>query len=342
MTDIINQIYVINLDNKPDKWEDIQLNFSETGLQLNRWSGINGKTLSDKQINKITTPLCNNICSYSMIGRALSHISLWRHIAKNNLTNVLVLEDDAYPVDNFDTQLKKYWHQVPKDWDMVYLGCGGSCQTSNFTDLIYKVFLRRENKPVYKNDKLMKNVFSPGFPISLYGYMLSNKGARKLISHPVFKNVAYHIDVVLSSNVLGNNFNAYVIRPNLIYQKMKSEYNDIQHNNHPLISAVGSKIKTSNDYTLDAMVSSQLMYNRAMGVSITALTIILFLISFIIGYFGSNTVKNWYVYLLALLYFLELLWKRKLYPKNIKSIVVEILIILSGIFLGEKVKSYRQ
>ncbi len=90
------------------------------------------------------------------------------------------------------------------------------------------------------------------------------------------------------------------------------------------------------------MVSSQLMYNRAMGVSITALTIILFLISFIIGYFGSNTVKNWYVYLLALLYFLELLWKRKLYPKNIKSIVVEILIILSGIFLGEKVKSYRQ
>lgn len=341
MNDIINQAYVINLDKRPDRWEDIQLNFSETGIKLNRWTGVLGTDLSDKQISEITTPFCNAMCSYSMIGCALSHIGIWRHIVKNNLTNVLVLEDDAYPVDNFNALLKEYWKQVPKGWDMLYLGCLGTCEKNEIVNTLYAIRTGKKNKKIYKDGKLMKNVYKPAGPFATHAYMISNKGAKKLLNHDAFKKISYHIDSVIANNIVGDDFNIYAVDPMLVYQKCTADYSDVQTSSHPIIDTVASKLKT-NKMSIDPLArasSTVVASNRALDVNITHLTLSLFLMSFLVGYFGSDNVKNWYLYIIVLLYFLELLWYNKIGAKKIKELIIEALVILSGIFLGEKART---
>ncbi len=332
MNDIINQVYVINLDKKSDRWDDIQLNFSETGLKLNRWNGINGTDLSDKQISEITTPLCNTMCSYSMIGCALSHIGIWRHIVKNNLDSVLILEDNAYPVDNFNELLKEYWKQVPKGWDMVYLGGYGSCDKNELVSKLNTLISGKKNKKIYKDGKLMKNVYKPAGSFATHAYMISNKGAKKLLNHDAFKKISYHIDSVIANNIVGDDFNIYTVDPMLVYQKCNADYSNARTSSHPLIDTIASKLKTDN------ISSTVVASNRALDVNITHLTLSLFLASFLIGYFGSDNVKNWYLYIIVLLYFLELVWYNKVGAKKIKELIIEALVILSGIFLGEKAR----
>lgn len=340
MNSIINKAYVINLDKRPDRWEDIQLNFSETSLKLTRWSAINGKDLTEDEIKKITTTLCDNICSPSMIGCWLSHFSIWRYIVENNETNVLILEDDAYPVDNFDKLLKEYWQQVPKDWDMVHLGCYGSCDNNILSDCYFKLVSGRKNEPVYKNGKPMKNILKPSCPLALHGYILSNKGARKLLKHPAFQKVSYHVDYVIANNVIGDDFKLYATRPKLIRQNSSTEYSDNQNSNHPLINTVVSNIKFSDSVNLDVVLNTQIAYNRALNISITVLTTILLLISIVIGYTSSINVINWYLYIISLLFFLELNWHKKISKHKVKELIFEALIILSGVFLGQRIKQF--
>jgi GR25 family glycosyltransferase involved in LPS biosynthesis len=338
MNDIINKVYVINLEKRPDKWDTVQLNFSETDLKLNRWNGVDGKNISEETIQKITTPKCNMICSYGMIGCWLSHFGIWNNIVKNNETNVLVLEDDAYPIDNFNNLIKKLWPQVPNDWDIIYLGCSGSCEKNRLITNFYTITTGQKNKYIYKNGKKLNNVYIPGTPLTTHAYMISNKGARKLLQHPSFKKIDYHVDCQLTT-IFEDGFKVYAFDPNLIYQKNDSDYSDNQNCTHPLLSTMGSKVKIGSYMNLDGILFVVIGANRPLGVNITTFTITLFVISFMIGYFGSNNVKNWYLYILTLLYFLEFIWYNKFTSKKLKELIVEVLIILSGIFLGEKIKT---
>ena len=80
---IIEQIYVVNLKHRKDRWNKIQQAFNNTGLKLTKWDAIYGKTLSDEQINNITSKFCYYFCSPGMIGCWMSHYLLWQFIVKN-------------------------------------------------------------------------------------------------------------------------------------------------------------------------------------------------------------------------------------------------------------------
>ena len=103
----INKIYVINLKHNKNKWKEIQKAFKNTPLKLNRFDAIYGKNLTDEEIKKVTTNFCYYFCSPGMIGCWLSHYKIWQQIIKNNEDNVLILEDDAYPTENFNKRLKE-------------------------------------------------------------------------------------------------------------------------------------------------------------------------------------------------------------------------------------------
>lgn len=50
MNNIIEKTYVINLDRRKDRWENIQNNFKNTFLKLNRFPAIDGSKLSKEDI----------------------------------------------------------------------------------------------------------------------------------------------------------------------------------------------------------------------------------------------------------------------------------------------------
>lgn len=338
MTDVINKVYVINLDKRPDRWKDIQLNFSETGIKLNRWKGVLGKDLSEEEIKKMTTVLGDNLCSHSMIGCWLSHVTLWKHIVKNNEDNILILEDDAYPIDNFNTLLKEHWKHVPDDWDVVYLGCAGSCDKGGAFDKLYGFITGQKNEDIYKDGKLIKNIYKPSYPLCSHAYMISNKGAKKLLNQPQFKKMTFSIDNVIAALSVNKGFNIYAMDPLLIHQNFDTNYSDNQNGTHPMLNNIFSKMNIKSQFlpTTDSLYNIEIIKNRKLDISITFLKITLFFISLVIGFFGSNTIKRGYLYILALLYFIELFGKINI--KKVKELVTEVIIVLLGLSIGEKLR----
>lgn len=49
----INEVYVINLQSRPDRWNEINDNFKDTGLHLQRWNAVNGKDISEEHVKNI-------------------------------------------------------------------------------------------------------------------------------------------------------------------------------------------------------------------------------------------------------------------------------------------------
>lgn len=331
ISDIIHKTYVINLKHRTDRWESINKNFIETNLKLNRWDAIYGKDLPDKEIENITTDFCNNFCSNSIIGCWLSHYTLWQNIVKNKETNVLILEDDAYPVPNFDKLLKLYWKQIPKNWDMIYLGCMGSCDDSAFLKWFFIFYSQSENK------KISPNVYIPGFPIGTHAYMLSYNGAKKLIENKYLKQVNYHIDKEVAKYALSDpNFKAYALNPNLVYQHFSSNYSDNQNTYHPIVTYLSSKIKISN-HNLDSELSTILFHIRKLNVTVTVFVAILALVLFCIGLFASNIIRNYLIIILLLFYAWEIILGND-DVNRIYNLIVEFIILIIIVFLAFKIK----
>ncbi len=328
---IINKVYVINLKKRPDKWHNIQKDFSHTNLKLTRWNAIYGKDISENEFANKTTALCNEFCSPSMVGIWLSHYNIWQNIVKNKEDNVLILEDDALPLENFNYRLQEYWKEVPKDWDFVFFGCIGSCTKSTTNALLYKVLTGKYNEPVYKNGVKQHHIFRPCFPICMHAYMVSYKGAKKLINHPALKKIKYHIDMILCKDVFSDDdFKVYAFDPQLITQNHSSEYSDNQNQNHPIINYIGSKLSNKNEINVFSNLNTIIFHIRRLNISITHYTFYLLIISFIIGLLCNNIIK-YYIMGILFLYSLETIYNKKLNNTKIKGLIVEL--CLAGIFL---------
>ena len=101
----MNKTYLINLDTRLDRLESFVKVHPE--IDFTRISAVNGKTI---QMTDALYQLCrNNTFQWkkSVIACALSHISVWSKIVKDNATYTLILEDDM--------RFKPNWKQFVKD-----------------------------------------------------------------------------------------------------------------------------------------------------------------------------------------------------------------------------------
>jgi GR25 family glycosyltransferase involved in LPS biosynthesis len=340
MNNIVSKTYVINLKSRPDRWTDINLKFKDSGLKLNRWNATNGKKLSENKINKLTTPLCNLTCSPGMIGCSLSHYNLWKHIVKNKENNVLILEDDCVPIDNFKNELKIGWNDVPNDFDLIFLGCHGSCENSFISKILFKTMSNSKNVPVFNKGMQSDYIFKPCFPLCTHAYIVSLVGAKKLINHPKLQKIAYHIDYILSKHVFPNpDFKMFAFKKRLINQQMSANYSDNQSMNHPLISKYGSKIKISDVHTISECVNTQLFGIRKLGLNISVLIVLISIMSFIIGLCGNKKIIIYYLLLVIFYYLLEFVLYTKVYIDNKKIIIFELFFMCLFIHMGFLIKN---
>lgn len=331
----IEHIFVINLKNRTDRWKIIQNDFKNTNFKLQRWDATYGKNLSEKEIINTTSNFCNNFCSYGMIGCWLSHYKLWKYIVKNNLNNVLILEDDAKPTKNFMVKLNKIMAIIPKNYDLVYWGCTGSCD--DIFDVTIDLILNRKNKNAIINGKKIDELMIPSMPLGTHAYLISNSGARKLLSYDELKKVRYHIDQGLSMYVYNNDkdFNMYAVRDPLIMQSSTNDISssDLLVNEHPILNYFLSKIRVSGNYSLDYVMSVQILHIRKFNINVTSFTIFFSLISFLIGMFGSIDMMRNYMYSMILLNVMEVLIRKK---TNYSTVSFEILMIIVFLYLGSR------
>lgn len=103
VNEFFDKVVVINLDRRTDRMEKLDSQLKELGIQYKRFSAVDAIKLN---IDPIVAGL-------------RSHLQ----VIKDNIgRRVLVLEDDAYFVDNFNEKFEKVMQTLPEDWDIFYLG----------------------------------------------------------------------------------------------------------------------------------------------------------------------------------------------------------------------------
>lgn len=211
INNIFKKTYVINLSQSHDRLIDMKNHLDSNYITWERFDAIDGNKLSKDEIEKNTTFMCKTLCSKQMIGCALSHKKLWEKIVDEDVDNALIIEDHIVFKEGFESILENAWKELPSDWDILFLGCGGLCDKNGYQDVSSVLF--NLIKP-YKNNKSIKknNIIIPELPTGLYCYAISNKGCKKLLKR--INKINFHIDYQISSN--HDYINIYAVYPKLI------------------------------------------------------------------------------------------------------------------------------
>lgn len=108
-SDFLDSIICINLDRRPDRWEQSQKEFAAQSLTVIRQPAIDGNTLPK---HAVLLP--------GELGCRLSHEQALRYAATRTAP-VLILEDDVSFVDDFQDRFAMTISRFPP-WELIYLG----------------------------------------------------------------------------------------------------------------------------------------------------------------------------------------------------------------------------
>jgi len=139
--DFFEQIFCINLDSRPDRWEDFLKEAKKIGIQdrVTRFSGV--------------VPPSGD----GAVGCKVSTLKIIELAKEKNLKNFLIFEDDV--VFSKDTVKNMVFsiHQLPEDWDMFYLGINLKKQSFKYSPNLVKVEGGRTTHAVaYRNSIYQK------------------------------------------------------------------------------------------------------------------------------------------------------------------------------------------
>ncbi len=245
----INKVFIINLDRQKERWRLIQEELTKIKIPnkntllsfTERFSAIDAKnhsiktnkinssyTLEDQYFVDPNPELLNIIREKEIIieltkqeiAVALSHLSIWDKIIDENIHSGLILEDDIYFENKFSNKLNSLWKEI--------------VESKIEFDIIYLSYKKVEHTPDIT--KISNNLSIPNRGIWWFsGYILSNKGARKLQEKlPITGPVDLWI------NHKFNELDVYTCNDSIISQKLFIT-SDNNYSILPILSQIGVK-----------------------------------------------------------------------------------------------------
>ena len=200
---------------------------------------------------------------------------------------------------------------TPSDYDILYLGCFGCQNRYNYHTIMHAQF----------NYKRINDYVSvPGIAFATHGYIVSRKGAKKLIKY-LDKNIYMHIDGCIQDLHKSKLIKEYVLNDRIIYQSSTDLLVSTNtSNNHPyvatkLLSNIYLDEKLRANYDLNM---SQIQIGSFIGTPAT-------LIFLIIGIFCSIYKVN--IYNITAIY-IVLNIPDILYTKNELAIIVHYFMLI--------------
>ena len=177
VNDWFDQVVVINLDRRSDRMEKLDKQLSDLGITYKRFSAIDADVLGVEP----------------MVAGTMSHVMVMKKYAGKR---VLVLEDDALFVDDFNEKFDQAMPELPNDWGIFYLGALLPKGTGEVQDIGNKYWF--------------KQIMSTGSHAYCIKPDMMNEIAYKLDGYQ------WYIDIGLR---LENEFrNCYIVQPNLVTQ----------------------------------------------------------------------------------------------------------------------------
>lgn len=164
--------YIINLKENQQRLRNCKKQFSDLGLDFQLIDAVNGKSLSQQEIDNVYDSKKNKLhykapLVPSEIGCYLSHYNAWQKIANGSKEGGFVFEDDFNANDDFLNVIKVLSNDSMNDWDMV------------------KLFSLKEDPKAFSMREInegLKIVHPCKIPTCMIAYALTKDGARKLIS----------------------------------------------------------------------------------------------------------------------------------------------------------------
>ncbi len=217
-------IKVINLDRRPDRWEQSKKKLDEQGItNYERFSAIDGTKL--QMTNEIKFLFRNNDFNYRQgyIGCALSHLKLWNELIRDEQNDYyIIMEDDFELVDDFKNKLNISLHQLIQ---------------KPYIDLHFLGYFYWNGEPIKSNIyPTILNMDKKSYMGGLYGYIISKSAAFKMLNISKYYGIQNGID-----RFAHINFDKMIVThsdPHIIHSRYVVSGNnvdsDIQRNSNPV------------------------------------------------------------------------------------------------------------
>jgi GR25 family glycosyltransferase involved in LPS biosynthesis len=213
MDGVLDQVYVINMDRSPERMEFMDEQCRRHGLRYVRVPATDGAKVSGEALERVATPWCRRMCTPAMVGCALSHMRVWKAMAKQGHSRCLVMEDDAALVPGFAEGLRRALDDVPEDFDVLLLGCFFMCNKQRRYAWTHRVAGMVMPYPPRQDTRTWGSVFVPERFGGTHCYVLSAKGCRTLMA--TIPRVNFHIDVAMNHPDIA----LYAVHPDLAFQR---------------------------------------------------------------------------------------------------------------------------
>lgn len=204
-------VYLINMGRNPDRLNKFVEQYSASDLapiQFTRLEAVDGKKIdfskyvSQKAYNEIMNAEKRGyrVKHYQLtrgaVGCYLSHMEIYKLIAKGNADYALIFEDDVhFQRKDMMQEIQSQIANMPTDWDMILLGC--ICYVCNNFESYYDV-----------------NKF-----ILLHAYMITKSAAIKILNVLEKMPIEQQIDAVFSKMADEDILRIYCLKKQLAVQK---------------------------------------------------------------------------------------------------------------------------
>jgi len=111
--------YCISLEKRGDRREKVEPNIKGAGINFKWVWSVDGSMLNIDP-EKISCPYMKT--RPGTVGINLTYKSMFEYAKRNDLPNILILEDDVEFSDDFKERIGDFLNNIPDDWDMIYLG----------------------------------------------------------------------------------------------------------------------------------------------------------------------------------------------------------------------------
>ena len=208
VNEYFDKIYCINLDRRPDRWEENCLpQFKKLGLEVERFSATDGQSELDLPHGKTYN---------AELAGCYSHLNAIKKAKEEGVKRLLLLEDDVVFVDDLNERFSELINNVP-EWDILFFG-------GNHIGGVIPV-----NKGIVRLNKSYA-IHACGISEKVYDIMIVHleKNNKKVLEN---RNTRFTPSVAVDYFLaeLHRSLGVYCFKPHLAWQL--DGYSDIQHSN---------------------------------------------------------------------------------------------------------------
>uniref|UniRef100_A0A9J7YT66 procollagen galactosyltransferase n=1 Tax=Cyprinus carpio carpio TaxID=630221 RepID=A0A9J7YT66_CYPCA len=178
-----DEVFMINLLRRSDRRERMLRTLYEQEIACKITAAVDGKALNTSQIEALgiqmlpgySDPYHGRPLTKGELGCFLSHFNIWTEIVDRGLKTSLVIEDDLRFEVFFKRRLQNLMEEIESqrlDWDLIYIGRK-------------RMQVDRPEKSVPR----IHNLVEADYSYWTLGYMISLRGAQKLLRAEPLKNM---------------------------------------------------------------------------------------------------------------------------------------------------------